>query len=109
MKTPVLTRKDEGVWALNRSYFLQAVSYCASEGIELVVAATPVPKQTMEANRSFYEQAQAEMAALSQQYGFAFIDCLQESGLGEDPFSDAEGHMHESAAAVFSGRFAAAI
>ena len=102
---PELQVEDEKIWAANRSDFIRAADYCLQNGIELVVAATPVPEETREANRAFYERADQEMSSLSEQYGFLWINEIN-TAMPEESFSDTEGHMRESAAAAFSRTFA---
>ena len=99
----------------NQAYFEKTLKLCAEKGIEVVVVTTPVPAPTLEADHAFYQEAHQRMAALAEQYGFAYLDFAwqeETDGTAAQPqpfpswepecFSDGEGHMRESAAGRFT-------
>lgn len=102
----------------NQARFEQLVRCCREQAIELVVVTTPVPLPTRSANEAFYREAHGLMQALSEKYGFRYLDyVMPEEDASEHlkarwrakSFSDAEGHMRVSAARRFSRMLARAL
>ena len=116
----------------NRSWFLKTVRLCREKGIQVIVVETPVPETTVEGDRDFFTRSGEMMAGMAESEGFMFLDfaltdpdggnampassaeaagdaadaaaaAFSKMRRAPEDFMDAEGHMYEETAQVFSG------
>ena len=91
----------------DEEFFIKIAEFCRSEGIELVVVTTPIPKETYEAGQANFEAAYAHMDGLAAQYGFEYIcfnrgELKNERFMSSERFADWDGHMYGEAATEFT-------